>query len=67
MTVLVHDTARRFITFIDEMYDAGIRLVWTSNVEPINLFKILNPIEVEVTFKYCFRFGCIIHQDFCIS
>ena len=54
MTILVHDTARRFITFIDEMYDAGIRLVWTSAVEPRNLFKILSLIEVEVECTYYF-------------
>lgn len=66
MTVLVHDTARRFITFIDEMYDASIRLVWTSNVEPINLFKILSPIEVEVIFTHYFHLDCTVDHDFCV-
>jgi predicted ATPase len=48
MSVLVHDTARRFITFIDELYDVGTRLIWTSEGEPMDLFKILSPVEIEV-------------------
>jgi len=47
LSVLVHDKARRFITFIDEVYDAGKRLVWTSDQEPQELFQFLTPSDVK--------------------
>jgi predicted ATPase len=36
--VLHHDKARRFITLIDEIYDAGARLVWAAEKHPSELF-----------------------------
>ena len=34
-----HDIARRFITFIDEAYDAQVRLVWSAETSPMELFR----------------------------
>ena len=39
MSVLKHDEARRFITLIDELYDARVRLTWTSEKEPKDIFN----------------------------
>ena len=39
MSVIKHDEARRFITLIDELYDARIRLTWTSEHHPKDLFN----------------------------
>lgn len=47
LSVLVHDKARRFITFIDEVYDAGKRLVWTCEREPQELFQFLTPSDAK--------------------
>lgn len=33
--------ARRFVTFIDEVYDAGTRIVWTGEASPMQLFEDL--------------------------
>jgi hypothetical protein len=43
LSVLEHDVARRFITLIDEIYDAERRLVWTSEKPPMELFQHLTP------------------------
>jgi predicted ATPase len=43
LSVLQHDIARRFITLIDEIYDAGKRLIWTSEKSPNELFQSLTP------------------------
>jgi predicted ATPase len=43
LSVLEHDIARRFITLIDEIYDAGKRLLWTSEKPPNELFQFLTP------------------------
>lgn len=47
LSVLVHDKARRFITFIDEIYDAGKRLVWSCDDDPQNLFQFLTPTDMK--------------------
>jgi predicted ATPase len=47
MSVLRHDFARRFITLIDELYDAGTRLCWTSAAPPVDLFRTVEAAEVE--------------------
>ena len=39
MSVLKHDEARRFITLIDELYDARVRLTWTSERHPKDIFE----------------------------
>ena len=41
LSVIKHDIARRFITFIDEVYDAKIRLCWTCNHSPNKMFQEL--------------------------
>ena len=46
LSVLEHDRARRFITLIDEIYDAGIHFVWTAENEPNSIFKELTPVEI---------------------
>lgn len=33
------DVARRFVTLIDEVYDAGTRIVWTGEGPPLELFE----------------------------
>jgi predicted ATPase len=38
---LQHDTARRFITFIDEVYDSKRRLLWTADAPPASIFQDL--------------------------
>ena len=45
LSVLEHDRARRFITLIDEIYDAGIHLIWASEHDPNSIFKELTPGE----------------------
>jgi predicted ATPase len=40
MSVANHNEARRFITLIDELYDAGVRLTWTSDTDPNDLFAV---------------------------
>lgn len=47
LSVLVHDKARRFITLIDELYDAGNQLYWTSDAEPEQMFKFLTPAQLN--------------------
>ena len=47
LSVLKHDKARRFITLIDEIYDAGKRLTWTSDAPPQDLFKYLTPADMK--------------------
>lgn len=42
-----HDKARRFITLIDEVYDAGKVLKWTSECDPENIFQILTPQDMK--------------------
>ena len=37
-----HDTARRFITLVDELYDAHILLHWTAEDHADSLFKDIN-------------------------
>ena len=45
LSVLEHDKARRFITLIDEMYDAGRVLVWSAEKGPNALFRVLDVDE----------------------
>ena len=47
LSVIKHDRARRFITLIDEIYDAGIRLHWTAETEPSSLFREVTASEVK--------------------
>jgi predicted ATPase len=46
LSVLQHDRARRFITLIDELYDAGINLIWTAESPPEKIFRVLTPMEL---------------------
>ena len=46
LSVLEHDKARRFITFIDEVYDAHINLIWTAENKPNQIFQVVS-IEDE--------------------
>jgi predicted ATPase len=41
-----HDKARRFITFVDEIYDAGKFLRWTSETPPHEIFRFLAPEDL---------------------
>ena len=41
LSVLEHDKARRFITLIDELYDARRSLVWSAESKPEELFRFL--------------------------
>jgi predicted ATPase len=45
LSVLHHDKARRFITLIDEVYDAGVRLHFTAERPPGELFRELSAAE----------------------
>jgi len=47
LSVLEHDRARRFITLVDCLYDAGRILVWTADEPPASLFKFLSPDDKE--------------------
>jgi hypothetical protein len=47
LSVQHHDRARRFITFVDEVYDAGKILRWTSDTEPSKLFEYLRPEDMD--------------------
>jgi len=47
LSVLGHDRARRFITLVDEVYDAGKIIRWTSAAEPNELFKFLTEEDVK--------------------
>lgn len=52
LSIVQHDKARRFITLIDEIYDAGVRLVWTAQCVPSELFLRVSHdvIESEIEF-----------------
>lgn len=43
--ILNHDIARRFITFIDEVYDAKCILTWTAMYDPHELFRNVGTTE----------------------
>ena len=47
LSVLEHDQARRFITLVDALYDAGCLLVWTSDAPPPAMFRFLAPEEAS--------------------
>lgn len=47
MSVLAHDKARRFITLVDEMYDAGVLCRWTAAEAPGRLFRSLDAQELH--------------------
>jgi len=47
MSILEHDKARRFITLIDEMYDAGVLCRWTAAEVPARLFRTLGAEELQ--------------------
>lgn len=47
LSVLEHDQARRFITLVDALYDAGCLLVWTSDAPPAAMFRFLAPEEAS--------------------
>jgi cell division protein ZapE len=57
LSVLEHDRARRFITLIDEIYDAGVHLVWAADSEPNTIFKELTPVEIIIEKKEGKKFG----------
>jgi predicted ATPase len=57
LSVLEHDRARRFITLIDEIYDAGVHLVWAAQCEPNSIFKELTPVEIIIEKKEGKKFG----------
>jgi predicted ATPase len=57
LSVLEHDRARRFITLIDEVYDAGIHLIWVAENEPNSIFKELTPVEIIIEKKEGRKFG----------
>lgn len=40
-TTSMHNEARRFVTFIDEAYRANIRLIWSAEKPPLELFQLL--------------------------
>lgn len=42
-----HNEARRFVTLIDEAYLAHIRLVWSAEKAPTELFQMLTSIKKE--------------------
>lgn len=46
MSVLKHDRARRFITLVDELYDAGVLLRWTADEAPARLFRSVSAAEL---------------------
>ena len=49
LSVLGHDKSRRFITLIDAIYDAHVRLVWVAESSPALMFRVLSKIEIEQT------------------
>jgi protein AFG1 len=50
LSVMQHDKARRFITFIDEVYDASVRLFWSSASDVNLLFRSLTDDELNDGF-----------------
>lgn len=58
LSILEHDIARRFITLIDIIYDAGKILFWTSETEPNQIFQSIKPNRLsEVDFSLQNSFG----------
>lgn len=47
LNILQHNIARRFITFIDEVYDAKVRLLWTAASPPQQLFQELTTVPSD--------------------
>ncbi len=45
MSIVNHDRARRFITFVDEVYDAGCRLFWTADDVPTKILLTTDPAD----------------------
>jgi len=47
-----HDKARRFITLVDELYDAGVLFHWTADAAPEDLFRDLTAAELGPDMKH---------------
>mmetsp|Transcript_32937 Transcript_32937/g.47602 ORF Transcript_32937/g.47602 Transcript_32937/m.47602 type:complete len:502 (+) Transcript_32937:3-1508(+) len=44
-----HNEARRLVTFIDEVYLANVRLIWTAEKPPLELFELLPNLPINTT------------------
>jgi predicted ATPase len=47
LSVLSHNEARRMITLVDALYNNHVRLVWTAEAPPAQLFRALSAMELR--------------------
>jgi predicted ATPase len=47
LSVLSHNEARRMITLVDALYNSHVRLVWTAEAPPAQLFRSLSATELR--------------------
>lgn len=57
MTIIRHNEARRFITLIDEVYNSNVRLKWTADVAPKDLFLELSQKDIDEQKQNTGNFG----------
>lgn len=51
LSVIGHNEARRFITLFDELYNANVRVQWTAEAVPSEIFKSASAEEVKQSIE----------------
>lgn len=61
MSVLDHDRSRRFITLVDEIYDAEKKLKWTSAKDVVDLFSFITEEVSEQWYFSQWKHNILLH------